>query len=315
MINHYLKADRIIKKLIAEGKKNFILFPFGEQGMMIKSILNQRYGIQEAYIIDNGLANHNANIRRCEFIKEIDCKNFIFLITSDNEDIYSEIRFELMKYVELSNIVDVFSNSMYFDSQIYYDNSNYSHPRLSALEAAAREIYYNNVDGAIAEVGVYRGWFANHMSRLMPDRTLYLYDTFNGFDSRDITEEETAFSESFRKKTNLNDTTIELAMANIAYRKNVIIKKGYFPDTVEDVPEQNYAFVSLDTDLYKPILAGLEYFYPRLSPGGYIFVDDLRHPELLGVRKAVIDYCKQNKISYMSLPDGSDATAVITKSL
>ena len=44
-------------------------------------------------------------------------------------------------------------------------------------------------------------------------------------------------------------------------------------------------------------------------------MDDLRHPQLLGVRKAVIEFCKREGIGYMSLPDGSGATAVISKPL
>lgn len=309
-MNHYLKADRVIKRLIMEGKQKFVLFPFGEQGMLIKSILNNRYGLQEAFIIDNGIAVLNENIKKSEYLKDIDCSEYTFLITSDNEDIYSEIRFELMKYVELSNIVDVFSYSMYFDCDIYNEPSNYIDFRLSALEAAAREIYNNSVSGATAEVGVYRGEFANYISRLMPDRPLYLFDTFSSFDSRDIKREDD-FSVINRRKADFLDTSIELVMKNIAYRKNVIIRKGYFPETVADVPEQEYALISLDADLYNPILAGLEYFYPRLSPGGYIIVDDFRHPQFLGVRKAVMNYCSHHKISYVSL----NTIAIISKSL
>ena len=37
---------------------------------------------------------------------------------------------------------------------------------------------------------------------------------------------------------------------------------------------EKFAFVSLDTDLYKPTLAGLEFFWPRMSKGGFIFIHD-----------------------------------------
>lgn len=153
------------------------------------------------------------------------------------------------------------------------------------------------------------------MSRFMPDRTLYLFDTFTGFDGRDIDENEEKLSYKFRRKNSLDDTNVELALSNIAYRANTVVRKGYFPDTAQGLEKEKFAFVSLDTDLYKPILSGLEFFWPRLSPGGTIFVDDLRHSELLGVRKAVIEFCKKESIGYVSLPDGVDATAIITKPL
>ena len=101
----------------------------------------------------------------------------------------------------------------------------------------------------------------------------------------------------------------------MAYRSNAVIRKGYFPETAIGLEEERFAFVSLDTDLYKPIKAGLDFFYPRLARGGVIFVDDLGHPELPGVRKAVIEFCKKEKIGYVSIPDGTDSTAVIVKPL
>lgn len=42
---------------------------------------------------------------------------------------------------------------------------------------------------------------------------------------------------------------------------------GYFPETAAGIDEQ-FAFVSLDVDLFEPTRAGLHWFYERLSPGG-----------------------------------------------
>lgn len=314
-MENFLKADRVIKKLVG-GDREFVIYPFGERGMLVKDILNHRYGVKEKYIVDNvlGMSELNNEIITLEELKGKDISNMTVLLASDGyAKAYSDIRYQLMKYVPLEQIIDVFSISMYFDKEMYYEQASYEHPRLAALEANAREIYYNNVDGAIAECGVYRGKFANHMSRLMPDRKLYLFDTFSGFDERDIVGHEQTDSIEFRKVTNLRDTSEEIALNNIGYRANAIVRKGYFPDTAVGLEDERFAFVSLDTDLYKPILAGLEFFWPRLNPGGYIFVDDLRHPKLRGVRRAVIEFCKREGIGYMSLPDGLDATAVIYK--
>lgn len=316
-MEYFKKADRVISRVVREkAGKEIIIFPYGELGMMVKDILNKRYGIQEKFIVDNflGTSFGGNRIITLEQLKNIDIKNAIVLLASDgNADSYSEIRYQLMQYVPLEQIIDVFSVSMYFDRDVYYNLPSYTDPRLAALEAAAREIYYNNVGGAIAECGVYKGYFANIMSRLMPDRRLYLFDTFSGFDERDITEQEKIDSGKFRSRNSLDDTSVELVLSKIGYRANAVVRKGYFPDTAVGLESEKFSFVSLDTDLYKPILAGLEFFWTRLAPGGYIFVDDLRHPELKGVRKAVIEFCRKEGIGYMSLPDGTDATAVISK--
>ena len=52
--------------------------------------------------------------------------------------------------------------------------------RYKTLEAICREL--NSVPGAMAELGVFRGEFAAAMNTLLPERRLYLFDTFTGFD-------------------------------------------------------------------------------------------------------------------------------------
>lgn len=314
-MDYYKKASRVIERLLSQGKQRFILYPFGGSGRMIKRMLNEVYAVKEVAVIDEKLSKYNSDIWSLDKLNEKEYDDCLILITSVEEAIYSEIRASVMEYVGIDRIIDVFSTSMYFDPQVYYDEPSYSYPRYRALETCAREIYRNAVSGDIVECGVYKGIFANHMTRQLPDRKIYLFDTFSGFDGRDIDEEEQEYSSKFRSKMSLSDTSVELALSNIAYRSNAIVRKGYFPDTAEGLENERFAFVSLDTDLYKPIYAGLEFFYPRLEPGGYIFVDDYGHHELLGVRKAVLDFCKKENIGFVPIYDGADSTAVISKPL
>ena len=313
-MDYYFKARRAINRLVEGGKKKFILFPFGERGIMVKQILSECFGIKDPIIIDNGLSKFNENIHELSVLSKYNLDEYTILLTSDNENCYSEIREQLMEYATVEQFVDLFSFSMYFDPDVYYDRPYYTHHRLIALETAAKEIYRNNIVGDIAECGVYKGSFANHMSRLIPDRKLYLFDTFSGFDDRDIEGDEKKDSWEFRRNQNLDDTSVELALGNIGYKANAIVRKGYFPDTAKGLEDCRFAFVSLDTDLYKPIYSGLKFFYSRLNPGGYIFVDDLGHRQLLGVRKAILDFCEEEHIGYIPVYDGTDETAIITKS-
>lgn len=75
-----------------------------------------------------------------------------------------------------------------------------------------------------------------------------------------------------------------------------------------------FAFVSIDADLYKPIYEGLKYFYPRLSPGGYIFVHDYNTHIFHGAKQAVRDFCNESRVSFFPLSDHA-GSAVIGKSL
>ena len=95
------------------------------------------------------------------------------------------------------------------------------------------------------------------------------------------------------------------------YRSKCIIKKGYFPETANGLND-NFVFVSIDTDLYDPIYNGLTFFYPRLVKGGYIFIHDYNNDSYKGAKQAVDKFCAENNISKVPIPD-SAGTAIIVK--
>ena len=193
-------------------------------------------------------------------------------------------------------------------SMTMYGSADYC--RTGTLELCAYEINSRGINGTVAEVGVYQGDFAFKLGKLFPDRELYLFDTFEGFDERDI-EIDKKFSTA-EKETFMN-TSSELVLKKIEHR-NINIRKGYFPETLlEDDFDKKFAFVSLDTDLYKPIYDGLSFFYPRLSKGGYIFVHDYNNSSYSGCKQAVNKYIEENDITtVVPITDGW-GTLIITK--
>lgn len=168
------------------------------------------------------------------------------------------------------------------------------------------------VAGDLAELGTYRGDFAWQMNVQFPERTLYLFDTFEGFDERDITAEQSQSHASARTH-DFGDTREADVLARMPYEEKVVIHKGYFPDTAVGLEDRRYALVSLDVDLYAPTLAGLKYFYPRLSEGGAIILHDYNSLQFDGVRRAVADY--EQAYGFLNLIPLSDlhGTAVIVK--
>lgn len=191
---------------------------------------------------------------------------------------------------------------------LFVDNDDYV--RISSLELVAHEICSGNIQGSVAELGVYQGDFAKKINAVFPDRRLYLFDTFTGFSASDIlVEQNEMFSNS--QEAYFSNTSEETVISKMPYPENCIIKKGYFPETADGL-EENFAFVSIDADLYNPIFEGLSYFYPRLSKGGYIFVHDYNNIRFKGAKEAVQQYCKANKVSYFPLSDIC-GTVVIVK--
>jgi hypothetical protein len=166
----------------------------------------------------------------------------------------------------------------------------------------------SRVDGAVAELGVYKG----HMSAVLShyadvfNRRMYMIDTFQGF-SPDQLEENL----DDRKATAFQDTNVEHAKKIVgAYSGNHWLI-GAFPGIVTpDLAGDRFAFVSLDCDLYEPIKAGLEFFYPRLSAGGMIFVHDYSSGHWPGAKRAVDEFAEDNMLQGVLLPDKSGSYVI-----
>lgn len=204
----------------------------------------------------------------------------------------------------------IIANSLDFiDRGISTDKNYFDQVRLSTLELVSYEINSKNIVGNVAELGVYKGKFARYINRLFPNRTLYLFDTFEGFDSRDVTtEKQEGFSGG---NQDFSDTSVKAVFGLMPYPDKCVAKKGFFPESANGVND-NFAFVSIDTDLYEPIYAGLKFFYPLLSKGGYIFIHDFNNNAYKGSRKAVEQFCNEENIGFVPLPD-SGGSAIITK--
>ena len=154
--------------------------------------------------------------------------------------------------------------------------------------------------GECAEAGVFEGDFAKWINQYFPDRKLYLFDTFEGFDMRDI-EKEKPFSNA--KSGDYNNTSIELVMEKMLYPQNCIISKGYFPQTAEGITEK-FCFVNLDLDLYEPTYNGLLFFENKMTENGIILVHDYFADNFRGPKEAVNRFLHENKRKIKILPIG-----------
>lgn len=185
--------------------------------------------------------------------------------------------------------------------------------RLSALRLNARELELRSIPGDVAELGVYQGAFAAEINRLFPERRIWLFDTFEGFHARDLEIEAERIGVK-NQRQNFADTNVELVIKRLPHPERAQVVKGYFPESLRELEEEPmFALVSLDPDLYEPTLAGLEYFYPRLVPGGRILIHDYTSHQFEGVRMAVQKYCSAHGLFVVPLMD-LHGTAVLVKS-
>jgi O-methyltransferase len=179
--------------------------------------------------------------------------------------------------------------------------------RLLMFVENARILEQDGIVGSLAELGVYKGTTAKLLHELMPARTLWLFDTFEGFDARDLAHERHGATDGFR----FDDTSLEAVLRHVGGADRVRACKGRFPDTAAEVPAgERFALVHLDADLNKPTADALAFFYPRMSPGGFIVLHDYGSGAWPGIAEAVDAFFQDKPEGIVRIPDKS-GTAIV----
>lgn len=105
----YILICEAIEKALQEGRRDFIIYPFGMNGMMAKNILNGRYLIREKHILDNKLCAFRPDIKNIAEIENLDTENCLLLLTIENPKFYDEVLATVKPYFDERNILEVFS--------------------------------------------------------------------------------------------------------------------------------------------------------------------------------------------------------------
>ena len=279
--------------------QRIVIFGAGQSGRMIKNLLHG--SCEPLAFIDNNHENYPVTIDGIPVISpkrlpEIEFDKIIVSVL--NRDAARDICGQLLNQgVEKSSIFNINDLREFIDI------------RLSVIRLLSDEIEKKGVKGSIAELGVYQGYIAKELNTLFKCRKLYLFDTFSGFDERDVIFEK-AISKGDVFKKDFSDTSLEAVKKLMPHPESAIFCKGYFPDSAKDVSD-SFAFVSIDADLYLPTLGGLRYFYPRLSKGGSILIHDYNSTQFPNIRKAVDDFSKDFDIKIIPLSDLHGSAVIV----
>ena len=180
--------------------------------------------------------------------------------------------------------------------------------RLWSLMLNCQQLIADNIPGDFAELGVWRGNTAAVLAHYatVTQRTAFLFDTFAGFDVRDL--------KGLDQNTNRHFANTSLqSVQNLMGSDRISCEyvKGFFPDSIQNHHRNcTFAAVSLDCDLYEPMKAGLEFFYPRLSHGGIFFLHDYSSGHWPGVRLAIDEFCLATGEFLVLMPDKSGSAFV-----
>lgn len=108
MESYFHNIRNVIIEAISFGRKKFVIYPYGENGVMTKQILNDSFGINEEFIIDNKLSQFNDNIKRLDYCKNLDTSQYTILYTCAHIELYDVLLDNLYEYFSKDNIIKIF---------------------------------------------------------------------------------------------------------------------------------------------------------------------------------------------------------------
>ena len=174
--------------------------------------------------------------------------------------------------------------------------------RMSNLRRACQDVIAERIPGDFIETGVWRGGACILMRAVLKawnitDRCVWVADSFEGlppptpdkypadrgdnsFEYRELAVSIEQVRENFAK--------YELLDAQVRFLK------GWFKDTLPSAPIERLAILRLDGDLYESTMDALNALYHKVSPGGFVIVDDFILPKC---RAAIADFRRARGIS------------------
>ncbi len=168
--------------------------------------------------------------------------------------------------------------------------------RLQNLRELAEAALREGVAGDFIETGVWRGGGCILMRGVLAaygvtNRTVYVADSFRGLPEAQADRYPADAGSTFHTFEQLAVSRAAVEDAFRAYGqldRQVAFVEGWFEDTLPKLPAPRLALLRLDGDLYSSTIQALDALYPRLSPGGYVIVDD--YGAVPACRDAVKDY-------------------------
>ena len=191
-------------------------------------------------------------------------------------------------------------------------NNNGDASRFIALLLNLRQLENDAIPGHFAELGVFKGNSAALLAHFaaQSSRRLFLFDTFAGFDTRDLV----GVDQTQAHRVEFADTSLAAVRRNVGHPGCCTYLQGYFPDSLtDDARNATFALAHIDCDLYLPMKAALEFFYPRMPRGGMLLLHDYSSGTWEGATRAVDEFVHATGEFLILWPDKS-GTAAIRKS-
>jgi O-methyltransferase len=184
--------------------------------------------------------------------------------------------------------------------------------RLNHLQSCVATAIEETVPGDLVETGVWRGGACILMRAVLKaygddSRKVWAVDSFEGLPKPDgrYAQDEGDRHWQFSDVLAVSLDEVKAAFARYGMLDDqVVFLKGWFKDTLPTAPIGPIAVLRLDGDMYSSTMDVLNILYPRVSPAGFLIIDD--YHAVANCRRAVDDYRARHHIQTPILDiDGS----------
>jgi len=175
--------------------------------------------------------------------------------------------------------------------------------RLRNLRECIGDVIRSGIPGDLLEAGVWRGGATIFMRAALNaygdrKRLVWVTDSFQGLPPPNPDRYPADAGDQHWTWSDVLAVPLEQVQANFQrfglLDDQVRFLPGWFQDTLPNAPIDRLAVLRLDGDMYESTKVALDALYPKLSPGGYLILDDYNH--VPGCKKAVDDYRAEHKI-------------------
>ena len=162
------------------------------------------------------------------------------------------------------------------------------------------------LEGDFIECGVNLGFLSrvivNYVGFNNLDKKFYLVDTFSGFPTETMGEEQRQYLSAEVASEYID--CYEEVQATFSEFSNVILVKEKVPNALPFVKSEKVSFISLDMNNADAEIAAAEYFWDKMVSGGVIVLDDYGHPSAFFHRKKFDEFCTKRNVKVLTLPNG-----------
>ena len=164
---------------------------------------------------------------------------------------------------------------------------------LQYVDALLASIKLSSVRGAIAEFGIYEGWWVNHLfeatEKIGLNRPIYGFDSFKGL-SAPHPDYDVAF---WKEGSYAAGRALVERNVRAANRPRIRLIEGFFADSLkssEALRVNEIAYARIDCDIYEPAAQCLDYLSTRLSHGSVLIFDEWPHRLDVGEGRAFAEW-------------------------